>query len=123
MPDFTYAEIDAEVKRLGFTYPKDAEFTEDEIREATANLPEYSLTNTVATLSIDKPSAAVVAAFARMAALIKGGELSVSNGMSVSLPTTDAQRRQSALYNLKSARWALYTAEAKDSLAVNGVTV
>ena len=103
MPDFTYEEINAEVKRLGFTYPKNEDFTESEISEAILGLPDYHLTTEVATLKSKKVTGDTLAAFAKLASTLGASITTAYEGLSVVRDTSSAERRESALNALRAA--------------------
>jgi hypothetical protein len=105
--EFDYAEVSKEVDRLGLAYPKDEDFTEDDITEAIGNLSEYHLRTDVATYSGKKFSPAQMKAFATFVATIgDNAEISVDDyrGMKVLRDTSPIERREQALTNLKSAK-------------------
>ena len=116
MPDFTYDEINAEKKLLGLPYPKNEDFTEEEIEAALADLGECYTTETVATLNSSVNSPSAVAAFARLAALIPKASVSSQYGLKATRPVTDAQKRENALNQLRYAKDAKNSAVAKESL-------
>lgn len=116
MPDFTYDEIAAEAKRLGYTYPQDSEFSEDEITAAVENIDTYAMSVTVASLKSQTVSSEVLRAFAELAFALCGQITTEYGGLEIRRPTTATERRASALSNLKTAKANLNRADAKRSL-------
>lgn len=104
MPDFTYREISDEMTRLGYTYPSDDDFSEAEITSAIASLGEHYLTAAVATLTLASIPADVLAAFSKLAGTLHGEITTTHDSLTVTRATTPAERRESALAHLKSAR-------------------
>lgn len=116
MPDFTYDEIAAEAKRLGYTYPQDSDFSEDEITEAVEYIDTYAMSVAVASLKSQTVSSEALTAFAKLASAL-GGEIATEYGsLEIRRPTTATERRATALSDLKTKRANLNRAEAKRSL-------
>lgn len=101
--EFSYSEVSDEYKRLGYIYPKDDDFDEDQIQEAIAELQGYHLTEEVATLAGTEQSPEAIKKFAELAAVLKA-KISVDYGskLTIKRDTTPEQRRESAIAGLKS---------------------
>lgn len=117
MPEFTYAEINAEVSRLGLEYAKDEDFTESEITETVANLQDYNLYTQVAKLNGKKFTAETLTAFAKLATTLGAPVSSEYEGLAINRDTTPTERRQSALANLRTKANESNREIAKQSLA------
>lgn len=118
MSEFTYTEITAEYERLGYTYPKDTDFTEDEIFDAVENLSSWYLTKTIASFDTEnKVKPAQLKAWAAFAETLDGELISEHPGFKVVRNTTDKERREQALTNLKHARYNEQRAEAEQNLS------
>jgi len=116
MPDFTYDEIAAEAKRLGYTYPQDSDFSDDEITEAVEEIDSYAMSVAVASLKSQPITADTLTAFAKLAFAL-GGEITTEyGGLEIRRPTTATERRATALSDLKTKRANLNRAAAKRSL-------
>jgi hypothetical protein len=116
MPDFTYDEINAEAKRLGYTYPQDTDFNDDEIAEAVEAIDSYAMSVAVATLKSQPITADALTAFAKLASALGGEVATEYGGLEIRRPTTATERRATALSDLKTARATLNRAAAKRSL-------
>lgn len=116
MPDFTYAEISAEYADLGFSYPQESDFTEDEVSAAITALPEFHLKSEVAVLRGDTHSANVVHTFGELAIQL-GLRVTVTYGvLSIMRETTAQERREAALTDMRHKREQEQRATAKASL-------
>lgn len=115
---FTYTEITAEYERLGYSYPKDDDFTEDEIEQAVFNLSDYYLYTDIATFNTGKTvPPAQLSAWANFAQTLGGEMLVEGSGFRVRRPTTDKEQREQALSNLKQKRYAAQRKLAEAGLA------
>jgi hypothetical protein len=102
MPEFTYTEVTDEMTRLGFTYPNDDMFTENEIAAEIETLQDYNLTTEVARLNVKAPSSDTLMAFARLAGTLSGKVIVTHEALTVVRDTSAEERRRSALSNLKA---------------------
>jgi hypothetical protein len=103
-PEFTYREVSNEVTRLGFTYPEDSAFTEDEITEAIGKLDDYALSKKVVTFEGPDFTPAQLTAFAKFAEAL-GKDTKVThdyNGWLIKREASDQEKRDAALSDLKS---------------------
>lgn len=114
--EFTYKEVSAEYARIGYTYPNDEDFTEEEIAEAVRSLSSYYLVEEVASLSGENHAPEVVKKFAELAVVLKAGITVSGQSLKVQRDTTTKQRRDSALANLKSSRDLMFRDFARNSL-------
>jgi hypothetical protein len=128
--EFTYREVSDEVNRLGLTYPTDAEFTDEEIDAAIGKLDSYGLSKNVVTFAGPEFTPAQLTAFAKFAEAL-GKNTAVThdyNGWVIKRDTTEEERREAALANLKSKRAQEQRDTANLSLkmrfeADNGLTI
>lgn len=103
-PEFTYREVSDEVTRLGFTYPEDSAFTEEEITEAIGKLDDYSTSKKVVTFEGPDFTPAQLTAFAKFAEAL-GKDTKVThdyNGWVIKREASDQEKHAAALSNLKS---------------------
>lgn len=102
---FSTAEVDAEMAELGLPtgYPDRDSFTEEEIAEAVAKLSDSSLYSDVATLADGNYPPAVLTAFAKLAEVLHSEVHTAGyGGLKIRRPTSDSERRSSALSALAS---------------------
>lgn len=124
MTEFSYTEVNAEIKALGYhAYGgADDDFTETEVSEAIAGLGEYYLMHDLVVLTGRQHHHAVVKAFALLADAIasweEGQNQIETDGISwkIQRPTTQEERRNSALLRLKAARHEQHRKLAGESL-------
>ena len=115
--EFTYKEVTDKYEQLGYTYPKEGDFTEEEIQEAVNDLSEYYLKEDVATLQGTNHSPVTVEAFSKLARTLGVPEITMTNdGMKLTRETSAQDRRKSAISNLASQRWTEHRAIAKRAL-------
>jgi hypothetical protein len=104
VPEFTYREVSDEVTRLGFTYPADDQFSEEEIAGAVKSLDDYSLSKKVVTFEGPDFTPSQLTAFAKFAEAL-GKDTTINhdyNGWVIRRNATDQEKRDAALSNLKS---------------------
>lgn len=101
--EFSYMEVSNEIARLGFTYASDEMFDESEITEAVASLPDYALSTVVATLKAKTATSATLQAFAKLADSLGATVTMAYEGLEITRDTSPAERRESALLNMRSA--------------------
>jgi hypothetical protein len=107
MPDitFTHMEIMAEYEALGFKYPQDMDFTEEEIALALRELRRCARHEHIAILNGSTHRPGTVAAFANLAGSLSGVDIIIeSDCLIIVRDTTPETRRVLALAHLKEDR-------------------
>lgn len=101
---YSNEQVEEEMNLLGIPtdYPAENEFSEDEITDAIAGLSDYYLWEDVATLKAGNYNSKVIVAFANLASALGSDMTADANGMRVRQATSDQQRRDTAVSNLKS---------------------
>jgi hypothetical protein len=114
--EFDYSEVSAEVKRLGYVYPSNEDFTDEQVAEAITKLQTYHLTTDVATLTGETFTPATLEAFAKLARTLGGNVTKDYRGFVLRRETTAEERRNSALDSLKLKVSEYQREEARKSL-------
>jgi hypothetical protein len=118
MPElqFNYHEVSAEYTRLGFKYPKDEDFAEEQVDEALKNLADGNKYELVAKLVGTKFSGGTIALFGQLAQTLSAKVLFGYNSLEarVALPL-DVQRHH-ALESLKQDADSGLRDQARESL-------
>jgi len=107
VPDivFTHMEIMAEYDALGFKYPQDADFTEEEIARALQELPRCMLHEHLVVLNGYIHQQVVVAAFSALAGQLQNAYIIIEDDcLIVVRDNTPEARRVWALARLKENR-------------------
>lgn len=112
----TYQQITEEMSRQGIQYPRPEEFSEAEISEAVNDLSDYHLTTDMASLSGKSFSADTLAAFAELANTLDAPVKADASGLKIVRDTTEAERHESAVSNLRSKKYDQQRAQVKADL-------
>lgn len=120
---FSYQEVQAEYDRLGYRYPEDRDFSEEEIAETiSSRTNDYYRYKIVATLGEGSGNSrtitsAQVKAFADLAALFPDAELRTENSqLVIRRDSSPDELREHALLTLKSTRDQEQHNAARESL-------
>lgn len=103
--NYSYDEITAEYRRLGYSYPADSDFTEEQIAQEANHLPAYARYTEIATLSTgDELKPAALRAFAELADALGYPVTDECGKLAVKRELSDEQKRETALSHLKLRR-------------------